>query len=450
MVKYMIYDSIKKEFFDSSDLKCKKVKGMEIIYLDSLCSSDKINEYIVINLTMKRKKLFLKDMISGPNVIYIESKNLIGDYLFNGFAIVTDGKDIIACEVKANLFRNVAIPTVESSVNGPKDSFNESILMNLGLIKRRIHSEKLINKDFNIGSITKTKVSILYMKNGKRENLVKMIEERLSKLEIETLLDIEDLRNILTNGKGPMPTILKTERPDRVAAALMEGKIAIIADNSPYALILPSFWADFINPMGDHYVKASNVNLLKIVRFLCFFITLCLPSLYIAIINYNPESVPMNLLLSFQASRSSVPFPSAVEAIFMIFICMILRESDIRFPSSYGSSISILGALILGESAVSAHIASPIMIIIIGITFITGLIFSSGEMISGLRIFRFFLLLLTIFWGLYGFVIGILFLSLYMVSLKSGEENYMYPIAPFNKRYLFKSLLKGKEKKDEN
>ena len=193
-----------------------------------------------------------------------------------------------------------------------------------------------------------------------------------------------------------MPTILKTERPDRVSQAILEGKVVLIADNSPYALILPAFFSDFVNPQGDRYVRAINVNSLKVIRFLCLIITIFLPALYIAIINYSPETIPMQLLLSFQAGRSGVPFPSAFEALFMIFLCTILRESDIRFPSNYGSSISILGALILGEAAVSANIASPIMIIIIGITFVTGLVFSSGEVIDGLRLYRLFLLLFTI------------------------------------------------------
>ena len=213
---------------------------------------------------------------------------------------------------------------------------------------------------------------------------------------IDGIIDIEVLIQYLSDTNSPMPTILKSERPDRVAQALLEGKVVLIADNSPYALILPAFFSAFVNPQGDRYVKAINVNSLKIIRFLCLIITILLPSIYIAVINYSPETIPMKLLLSFQAGRSGVPFPSSFEAIFMIFLCAILRESDIRFPSSYGSSISILGALILGEAAVAASIASPIMIIIIGITFVTGLIFSSGEVIDGLRFFRLFILVLSI------------------------------------------------------
>jgi len=214
---------------------------------------------------------------------------------------------------------------------------------------------------------------------------------------------------------------------------------------------MPGFLSDFVNPQGDYYVKAINVNFLKVLRLLCFIVTIMLPALYVAIISYSPETIPIQLLLSFQAGRSGVPFPSSFEAIFMILLCAILRESDIRFPSSYGSSISILGALILGEAAVAANVASPIMIIIIGITFVTGLIFSSGEVIDGLRFFRLFILLLAIMFGLYGLVIGGFLILVHLCSVNTFGKPYLYPVAPMDRTYLFKTLLKNsKDNKRSN
>lgn len=351
---------------------------------------------------------------------------------------------MLVCEVKGDLYRSISPPTAETSVNGPKDSFNESILLNLGLIKRRIKSDDLINEDFSLGRKTLTKVSLLYCNDIVKKDLVKEIRKRLNNIDVDGIIDIEVLIQYLEHydEKSALPTIIKTERPDRVSQALLEGKIVIIADNSPYALIMPAFFSDFINPQGDYYVKAINVNFIKIIRLICFVATILLPAMYIAIVNYSPETIPMSLLLSFQAGRSGVPFPSAFEAIFMIFLCTILRESDIRFPSTYGSSISILGALILGEAAVSANIASPIMIIIIGITFVTGLIFSSGEVIDGLRFFRLFILIFTILFGLYGLVISSFILVVHLCSVNTIGKPYLYPIAPLNWNYLFKGLLK--------
>lgn len=438
----MIAERLKEEFSYSSDLKHKQFNKINLLYLESICSSNKVNEYILQNITMGHKYLFLQDIVSGPNVIHVKDYNLIKEYLLNGFALIYDKKDMLVCEVKGDLFRSVTPPTAETSVNGPKDSFNESILMNLGLIKRRIKSDKLINEDFMLGRKTLTKVSMLYCDDIVKKDLLKIVRDKLNKIDIDGIIDIEVLIQYISDDTSPMPTILKTERPDRVSQALLEGKVVLIADNSPYALILPAFFSDFINPQGDRYVKAINVNLLKVIRFLCLIITILLPSLYIAIINYSPETIPLQLLLSFQAGRSGVPFPSAFEAIFMIFLCSILRESDIRFPSSYGSSISILGALILGEAAVAANIASPIMIIIIGITFVTGLVFSSGEVIDGLRLYRLLLLIFTIIFGLYGLVIGAFLIVLSLCNTDSFGKPYLYPIAPFNRNYFFKTLLK--------
>ena len=211
---------------------------------------------------------------------------------------------------------------------------------------------------------------------------------------------------------------------------------------------MPAFFVDFINPQSDKYVKSVNVNFLKLIRFLCFVISITLPAMYISIVNYNPETIPLNLLLSFQAGRSGVPFPSAFEAIFMILLCTILRESDIRFPSNYGSSISILGALILGEAAVAANIVSPIMIIVIGITFVTGLVFNNGDVIDGLRYYRLFLLLSATVLGLYGFFISLFFIIVNLISMKTLDEPYMFPIAPLEDTYLFKTFLrKNKDNK---
>ena len=357
--------------------------------------------------------------------------------------LVYNDKEMLVCEVKAELYRAVSLPDSEPSVNGPKDSFNENIVMNLGLIKRRIKSEKLINEDFFIGRESKTKLSLLYIKGIAKKKHVEFIQKKLEALDIDGLVDIESLHTLIGDQKDTLPTILKTERPDKVSSALLEGKIVLIADNSPYALIMPAFFVDFINPQGDLYVKPININFLKVLRFSCLFITILLPALYISIINYNQEAIPLNLLLSFQSARNGVPFPSAFEAIFMIFVCSILRESDIRFPSSYGSSISILGALILGEAAVNANIASPIMIIVIAFTFITSLIFTETELVDAARYFRIIFLFAAALYGLYGIVLAFIYFLIHVIEIKTLDEPYFYPLAPFDLKYLMQGLLKN-------
>ena len=185
---------------------------------------------------------------------------------------------MLVCEVKANLYRSIDIPTSESSINGPKDCFNESILINLGLIKRRIKTNKLINVDYELGSITKNKVSILFIDGIVKKKYVRTIKKYFNKFKFNSMCEIEVLSQQFDN-KNFFPTVMKTERPDTAVNALLDGKIVIIGDNTPYALILPSFLIDFINPIGDKYVKSNNVNFLKIIRFICFVLTMTLPGM---------------------------------------------------------------------------------------------------------------------------------------------------------------------------
>lgn len=453
MVKYMnkLVKRLQKEFNESSDLIIKNIDDIDIVFLESVASSDKINDYILkeLSLTNKRKKKNLENLIAGPNTIKIQKYDQCEFYLNNGFALIIYKNNVFAIEVKADITRSISTPDTQPAIYGPKDAFNENIQNNLGLIKRRIKSNKLINKDFSIGRKTTTKVSVLYLNDIAEEKTVQKVIDLLSDIDIDGIIDSGNIAQLLEReNKSPLPTIRSTERPDYVASNLLEGRIAILVDTSPFVLILPVFLVDYINPQVDNYNKSINVNFIKLLRLICFILTIITPALYVAIINYNPEVIPLNLLVSFATQRNGVPFPAGIEAIFMLLICELLRESDIRFPSSYGSSISILGALILGESAVTAGIVSPIMIIVTALTFITSMIFTELEFINSIRHFRFIFLISAIFFGLFGVVIaGVIFIT-HICSTKSFDKPYSYPLAPFNMNYLRKKLFQKPKAKD--
>ena len=351
------------------------------------------------------------------------------------------------------LLKHVEKPDAEVAVYGPKDAFNENIQVNLGLIKRRIKSEELVNDDYFIGKDTKTKISVLYMKNIADKKIVNKIENKIKNINNDFIISIGNIKQLLSNeNRSHLPTIQESERPDNASLSLLEGKIVIICDNSPFVLILPSFLSDFINPIVDNYSKSNNINFLKILRFCCLIYTILAPALYIALINYNIETIPLSLMINIAMQRDGVPFPSYIEAIIMLFLCGVLKESDMRFPSSYGSAISIVGALILGEASVNAGLISPIMIIVTASTFITSLVFTDQELVNGLRYYRFIILLLASFLGLYGLNIGILILLIHISGLKVLGKSYSFPISPFSKIYfkkiLFKSTTKNNNKRD--
>ena len=436
---------------NNSDFIIKKIKislnnYLYIIFLESLTSSDKINDYILKDIINNKKNInqkTLSSLIAASNTSNIKEDEIF-NYISNGYAVIIYKNEIIAIEVKADINRSINIPSSEPSLTGPKDSFNENYQTNIGLIKRRIKDKSLVIHNMNIGSLTKTNIGVLYIDNLTDHTLVKIIIEKLESINIDSILDSRDLSLKLENNNYYFPTILKTERPDIACKSLLEGKIVISVDTSCDALILPAFFIDFINPKVDNYTKGKNINFIKILRLFCFLVSLLFPAFYISLINYNQETIPTSLLINFSIQRNSVPFPAAIEAFIMIILCEILRESDLRFPNSYGSAISILGALIIGEAAVSAGIVSPIMIIVIAITFITSLVFTEYDLNNALRHYRFIFLLGAVFYGIFGIVLLAICFLTKLNSINNYTSSYLYPIAPYNKKYFFKTLLKKK------
>ena len=440
-----IVNQVKKEFKDCNDLIYKEIKiGINIYYiffLETVSSSDKVNDYVLNGISFNKNIKNINKYLPSPNFINIKKSDEINYYLCNGFTIIINNNDIYAIETRAELDRGITEPSTEPNLHGPKDGLVENIQINLGLIKRRLKTSHLKNKVNVIGRETKTITNLLYIDNIVNIELVNDILKRLKTIDIDGILDSGMIKNILDNSKNPFPTIKISERPDTICAALLNGKIVILVDGSPYALIMPSFLLDFLNPASDEYIKPTNINFLKLLRLTCFIFSIFIPAWYIAITTYNQETIPLSLLLNFATQRSGVPFPAIVEAIIMIGVCEILKESDLRFPNNYGSAISILGALILGEAAVEAGIVSPIMIIVVAITFISSLLFSDSEIAGAIRVWRLIFLLLSTIFGLYGICLGIIIFLINLTSYKSMYINYTFPIEPFDKDYLKKIVL---------
>lgn len=454
-----IVKKIRTDFAKNPDLIVKKIKislteTIYIVYLESVSSSDKVSDYVSNNLALLSgikgfKKTNLENILTGPNIKKINNVDEIEFYITNGFTVIIKSNTIYAVETKADINRSVSTPDSEPATDGPKDAFTENYQINLGLVKRRIKSNTLKTDEYTIGRKTKTKVGVLFFDDITDNDLVQSLGKKLEKIDIDGIIDSSMIGQLLMDeNKVHFPTYIKTERPDNVARALLEGKIVIMVDTSPFAIILPAFFIDFINPGVDQYSKSRNVNFIKIVRFVCFFLSMIMPAIYIAVVNYNQETIPTNLLVSFSIQHDGVPFPAIIEAFIMLFICEMLRESDIRFPNSYGSAISILGALVLGDAAVSAGIVSPIMIITISLTFMASLIFTEVEITNALRHLRFIFIILASFYGILGIVFGIFYFLIRINDVYSFGKPYFYPLMPFDSTYALKSLLKGKTKND--
>lgn len=452
-------NKIKKQFKNCPDLNIKTynitdTRTIYIAFLETVTSNDSINEFLLKNLVNIINTTndigSLNNLIAASNTTTITNYEDIEFYITNGYAIVIDGETIIGLEARLNVFRSVSSPQVQTSINGPKDAFVESYLMNVGLIKRRIKSSKLKSKNLIIGEKSKTFVGILYIEDITDISLVNTIHEKLDQIDTDGIIDSSQIAHYLDGeSRTIFPTIQYSERPDVTSKALLEGKIVIIVDNSTFALITPSFLVDFLHPTTDNYTKAINVNFIKVIRILAFFFTTMAPGMYISIVNYNQEAVPTNLLLNFATQREGLPFPAFIEAFIILFLSELLRESDLRFPSTYGSSISILGALVLGDAAVSAGIVSPIMIIVISLSFISGLMFTDIDMINATRYYKILFLVAAAFFGLYGWVLILFLLVIEITSTYTMQKPYSTPLAPFDKPYFKKTVFKSNDRNNK-
>ncbi len=441
---------VKKAISVSNDYKIKELlvdkKKVYLIFNEVLCSTSMINDFILDDLlSLSRKELKnIPSALPDANIIPIE-ENDIFSFVNQGFAVVVTNR-LYAIEVRAILDRGVTTVQSELSLTGPKDSFSENFNTNLGLIRRRIKTTKLESVDMEIGRYTKTRVAVLSIQGIVKDGLTEKIVSQLKKISIDGIMDSSYLKSYLEGSHTLFPSVMMSERPDRASQALLEGKVVIITDLSPYALILPSFFFDYFHTVDDYYQKNLNTSFIRIIRVIAFLVAIFLPAIYIAVTTRNYDLVPYRLLLILKAGRTFVPFPAYIEALFMIIAFEILKESDIRMSATTGSAVSILGGLILGDAAVSAGIVSPIMIIIIAISSIAALIFPSNELVNAIRFYKISILLLSAFFGIYGVLVGAFFLFYKLLSMKSFGFSYLSPIIPFDK-YEWRDSIIRKEGK---
>lgn len=415
---------------------------IDIIYNEVLTDQDKMSNFIYRSLDhiekiYQEKELLydvIKNNISNIKIKEINNYQDICKYLNNGFVILLIEDDYsLALEVKKNLTRSIEKPMTETTIRGALDAFTENIETNVGLIKRRLKTNKLWNEDMELGKYTKNKISILTIKGLTNSKIKDNIINKLNSLEIDGVTDTGTLKHLIENEtKTIFPTSITTERPDKVASSLLRGKTVIIIDNCPFALIMPVDINDFFLSQDDKDSNYINNSLTRILRYLAFFITVLTPGIYIALTTFNQEMIPLELLTSFASQRSTVPFPAFFEALLMFVSFEILRESDYRIPNVSNSALSIVGALILGEAAVNAGIVSPIMIIIVAITAISALVIVEPELSNAIKWYRILFMLGGTTIGIFGIFIVFIIFTTNLCSINSYGKSFTMPFTPIN------------------
>ncbi len=411
-----------------------------IIYIDNMIDKELLEMNTLLQLFRD-----LKDMPVTEQFDYIKNQGiqtvdlvevttiseLVGQILSGDTVILVNGYNK-ALRVSMRKAPNRGVPTSENevTVRGSKESFSEAFFINRVLLRRRIKDTNLKMKQYKIGTRTLTDVAVCYLDGVAKPEVVAEIERRLSEYEIDGILDSGMLEQLTErNTYSPFPEFQSTERPDKAAAALLDGRVVVLVDNSPVATILPTTLNSFFQASDDAYTRWEVATFLRLLRYVAAFITIALPGLYVAVLNFNSELLSPAMALSFSAAREGVPFSVLVEVIIMEISFQMLLEAGVRMPGPMGGTLGVVGGLIIGQAAVTANIVSPIVVIVIALTAISAFTVPNEPFASAFRIIRYFILALSAFLGLFGFIIGITCMLIHLGGLKSFGMPYMVPFA---------------------
>jgi spore germination protein KA len=436
------------QFGKTADLKIEELKagGTDalLFYIQTMIDSNVLKE-VIQNLTTESRaeariktiddvKRMGKDHFGGAGYKVVETPAEIVENMLNG-SIVLAFKGVpraISIPVPSSDSRSINEPSTQTVVRGPKDGFVENINVNVSLIRRRLKNPKLQFDEFTIGSNTNTTVLVCYMRDIADNGIVQEVHKRLGKINTSAIFESGNIEELIADKTATLfPLALNTERPDAVAANVLEGKVAILVDGSPFVLVVPAVLVDFFSVSEDYYQHFMMGTFIRFIRYISFMIALLTPSLYVGILTFHHELLPTTLLLSVIAQREGVPFPAVIEVLLMEITFEILREAGVRMPRAVGQTVSIVGALVIGQAAAEAGIISNIMVIIVAITAIANFVSPTYSFANASRLLRFLLIITAAFLGLYGVLVVLVLMVAHLSSLRSFGVPYLAPVAPF-------------------
>lgn len=373
---------------------------------------------------LRENSLGISDVTEYTTMEEAASGMLTGDAIF-----FMDGYDR-ALKISDKGYPGMGVKETESEkvVRGSNEGFTDSIKVNTALIRKRLRTPKVKVKESFAGRRSHTNVDLVYMEDLIHPDLLCTIEERLKEFEIDGVLDSGIIEQ-LTEGSwcSPFPQFQTTQRPDRAAMAILEGRIVLLTDNSPVALILPTGYNSFIQTSDDYYSRWEIASFTRMLRYIASFLAMTLPGLYLAVTNFHTQILPTDLLLSFAAARQGVPFPAVVEILLMELAFELLREAGVRLPGAMGNTIGIVGGLIIGQAAVDANIVSPIVVIVVALTALCSFAIPNEEFATAFRILKFGFILLCAYFGFFGFLLGLMTVLVHLSHLESFGIPYLMP-----------------------
>lgn len=408
----------------------------------SASSEEVVSSAVANNITVKRVKKFnLVDYIYSCLIPHndVQKKNnfedIISSVSLGDCALFIDTIDTcFICDAKGYEKRNIDTPKNEIVIRGSQEAFVETIRTNTSMLRRLVNNENLIIEDTSVGAISKTKCAVCYLKGVANDDLVAEVKYRINNLDIDYIISSGQLDELIKeNSKNSIPETLTTERPDRAANSILDGRVVILINGSPIALIAPCVFFDLLESPEDYNINSKFANLLRIIRIIACFITILLPGLYIAITEFHEELIPTELLFSIISSRQAVPISIELEIILMELAFELIHEAGLRVPSPISSTMSIVGALVLGEAAVSANIVSPISIIIIAITGLSSFAIPNSSLELHFRLLRFIFIVLGAAFGFLGISLGLFLYLTLLANYSSFGVPYLSPYVPLTK-----------------
>jgi|CZCB01.1.fsa_nt_gi spore germination protein KA len=456
---------IRREFDRCEDLVIRALEigennfiTMLVVYIDGMVDKQILNSHVLRPLLIDARTAPLAKTADKRTIVNIIERNLLDncevleltdykqsvDKILSGDTVLyIDGCDIaLATCTKGFPLRNVEEPDTESNVRGPREGFVESFRINTSLIRKRIKSPALKIEEMTIGRQTNTKVGIVYVEGIADRNVVEEVKKRLFSIDIDGVLESGMLEELIMDSPlSPIPTIANSEKPDKIAGKLLEGRVAIITDGTPFVLTVPNLFIEAFQSNEDYYSLPFFSSFIRILRYAAFAISVYGPALYVAMLGFHQSVIPFRLVATIAAARQGLPFDSFTEAFIMGIAFELLREAGVRMPKPVGQAVSIVGALVLGEASIRAGIAGAPMVIITAITAICGFILTPYY--SFMPIARFFLLVSAQVLGLLGISLVTAAGLIHLCSLRSFGVPFMAPLAPLNLSDLKDTIIRA-------
>lgn len=440
---------VKEKLKDNVDVKNREIKCKKgciyIIFIDNLTDSHFISQYIIEPIVKERDTIetaedIKKSIIFANSIGNIDTSHDVLLHILSGDVVIISDfyEGLIFCEAKSWTRRSVSIPITESVIKGPREGFTEAFVDNISLIRRKARNADLKFESMYMGKKSDSIVILAYIKGVASSKLVSQIRKKLKKMDVDFLLDTNYIEEQLKEKGTLYDTVGYTEKPDVVASKLFEGRVAIIVDGTPFVVTAPYFFYENFQMPDDYYLNKYMSNFLRVLRWLGYLISVLLPGLYVALTTHHFSLIPSVFVFRLSISRAGVPFPMVVEVIIMIFFFQILREAGVRLPQPVGQAMSIVGALILGQSAVSAGFASETTIIVVALTSIAS--FLTPKIYGAITFWSAFLIIISSVVGLPGYFVGVVLMISELGGLKSCGFKYIFPMGTI-KKFDFKDLI---------